>query len=275
MFSSNTVAFERHLQSHAEWWAQAGVSYFVAEETVNWLEAVDSETALSQEIAPITPEMAATPRFIPTAERRKAEQALKGQECPVFSPDILPAHLDELPAFLMTHSDYPGGHYGGKKLPLIGPSHANLTIITDIASEDDFSAGRIFGGAEGKLLENMLRAIGLIISECLIIPLATSRPAGGQLPEADLPVLAEFARWQLQQTTCENVLLLGDTVSRAFLADGIRQTYGNLHSLNHNAGNIIAASCFHPKTLIARPALKREAWHSLQQLAVHMARKKV
>lgn len=42
---------------------------------------------------------------------------------------------------------------------------------------------------------------------------------------------------------------------------------GRLHDFNHDGGKLAAVATYHPRTLIARPALKAQAWQDLQMLA--------
>jgi uracil-DNA glycosylase len=41
---------------------------------------------------------------------------------------------------------------------------------------------------------------------------------------------------------------------------------GNLHYINQDGQKVLAVTTFHPRTLLARPMLKAQAWKDLQML---------
>jgi uracil-DNA glycosylase len=99
---------------------------------------------------------------------------------------------------------------------------------------------------------------------CYWTALATTIPAAGELADAALPELAGFVRHQIDLVDPENIIMLGSSACRALLGLELMESRRNLQYFNHDGGKKAVLTTFHPRTLIARPQMKSQAWKDLQ-----------
>jgi DNA polymerase len=161
----------------------------------------------------------------------------------------------------------PGNDLGPVHIAPIGPENSAIVIISDLpdlADADEATAGT---SAMHILLERMLAAIGINISDCYRTWLATTVPATGELPDHMLPELGHYMRHQLGLIKPSSMILLGSSACKAVLDADLMNARAELRNVNHDGRNIAALTTFHPRTLIARPAMKAQAWRDLQMFA--------
>ena len=217
--------------SYIDWWKLAGADYQVDTLPVNWLQ--DNHNVA---VAPMLADV------ILTTQPVQAKSPIPSEENP------------------------PGYDYGGKQAIPIGDKSARLMIVSDLPDPEDIAAGLLGEGPSGKLLRKMIAAIGTEFSDCYFTALAHSRPATGDIPDTDLPALAAFALHQIALVKPEMVLILGSVACQALLGAELMTARGNLHYFNHDGQKVSVIVTFHPRTLLARPILKAQAWKDLQML---------
>lgn len=237
-------------QSLANWWALAGVSEIAGEEPRSWFD-VEPEAAVTEK--PEQPERAAP-----------KEELVSSVGVPLAD---WPADIEALRTQISSGALLPGNMFGGKSVVPTGKPGAKLMVISDMPDADECATGEIGRGASGRLLTAMLAAIGISMDEIYWTPLATTMFAAGELPDTALPPLAEFALHQLQLVEPQAVMLLGSSASKALLGEELMKARGNLRDINYDVRKKAALTTFHPRTLIARPAMKAQAWQDLQMLA--------
>jgi DNA polymerase len=113
----------------------------------------------------------------------------------------------------------------------------------------------------------MLAAIGINIADCYRTWLATTVPATGELPDHILPELGHYMRHQIGLIKPTSLILLGSSACKALLDADLMNARAELRNVNDDGRNIAALTTFHPRTLIARPAMKAQAWRDLQMFA--------
>lgn len=234
-------------RSLAGWWALAGVDELVSEGRKSWFE-------------PEAPPPQTIEKPAPKAERT---------ELPSESVAPLaawPSSIGQLQSMVGAGALLPGNMFGGKPVQPLGSAGARLMVISDIPDADECPDGQMGSGASGRLLKAMLAAIGVGIDEIYWMPLATTIPAIGDLPDAALPPLAEYARHQMQLVDPKAVLLLGAGASKAMLGEELMHARGVTRNINHDVGKKAAVTTFHPRSLIARATMKAQGWQDLQML---------
>ncbi len=229
--------------SFIEWWKMAGVNYQVDEHPLYWLQENDKTAAMPNPAQTHT-----------TPEIKRIESL------------IWPQSLPQLIADLGIGGELPGNKYGGKSAMPVGDVGSKLMIISDLPDNEDIESGVLGQGPSGKLLQYMIAATGQKLSDCYFTALAHSRPAAGDIPDADLPALNEFALHQMKIIKPQRVLILGSVACQALLNAELMTARGNLHYLNHDGQKVSVIITFHPRTLLARPILKAQAWKDLQML---------
>jgi DNA polymerase len=159
-------------------------------------------------------------------------------------------------------------------------------VVGDVPDEDEDRAGAPFAGADGLLLANMLRALGLQRAN----PLAAAAPAasgpaaapaqrayvsnvlkchparGAMVQATELAQCASYLQREialvqpkiiLSMGRFANQLLLGDTPELAMLP------LGKLRGTLHRYQGVPVVVTYHPKTLMRNSADKAKAWADL------------
>lgn len=224
------------------WWELAGVDAPVADEPAGWLNRP----------APV--------RAAPMSRTADAAPA----------PGEMPATLPEFLAWLKNSPDAPEAAWTGERI-IPDISARRIMLISDMPDMEDMQAARLFSGAAGRLLDAMLRAIGLSRESLYLCSLASARPPGGMLDPSHIGRLTRIMRRHVSLVGPDHVLLLGDKTSRALLAADADSRRGKLQMLNHDGGKIGAITTFHPRLLLKQPAAKAECWKDLQIFAKGIA----
>lgn len=247
-------------ESHGNWWRDAGLDVAIAEQPVRWLKKAGEPEAHAEN--PI--EQIAKPVLVVAQSENPAPQV--EQAAP------WPEKLQNMQNFIATEKSCPGANYGRRRALPLGNADARLIILSDMPESADLDAGHIFSGTDGILLDAMLRAINVRREDAYIFPIACTRPASGEIAESDHQMLADFTHHHLKLHPASHILLLGDMASRLCLNGGMLEKRGNLHSINHDGRTMAAINCFHPRTLLARAAFKKQAWQDLQLLMKELNR---
>ena len=242
MDEQGQFAATQMIESLNGWWELAGVNSAVGDEAVDWLV------------------LDAKPEAVAPAPIKQVPQP----ELPVKAKAEWPQDIEVLRRMISEGAALPGNTFGGHSVAPVGPDKAKLMVISDLPDADDLSAGKLGGGATGKLLERMLAAIGMKLSDCYSTTLATTTPATGELPDSVLPELAAFVRHQINLVDPDSIIILSSSACRALLGLELMEARGNLQDFNHDGGKKAVLTTFHPRTLIARPQMKAQAWKDLQ-----------
>ena len=247
-----------------DWWAMAGVDYVAGEKPKDWLEAETPSDAGKPESSdpaarPAPPPVSARPSASPPPAEQTAAQAAIAQE-------QWPKSLEELKQMLADGAALPGNSFGGKTALPAGPANAPLMIVSDLPDVEEIEAGILGQSANGRLLANMVKAMGHRLEDCYLTALANTRPASGDLPDGSAKELAAFILHQTDIAKPQRLLILGSAACSALLDAELMTARGNLHYIKHNVQKMTAVTTFHPRTLMARPVLKAQAWEDLQML---------
>jgi len=236
------------VESLTGWWTLAGVDSAVGEETVDWL-AADEVTNAAKQAA--------------TANTNTANVPAR----PPVQSISWPNDIATLRQMVINGAALPGNDFGPVHIPPIGPENSATVIISDLPDLTDANEATAGTSATHILLERMLAAIGINISDCYRTWLATTVPATGELTDACLPELGDYMHNQLALIRPTSVVILGSSACKALLNADLMNARAELRHVKYDGRNIAALATFHPRTLIARPAMKAQAWRDLQMFA--------
>lgn len=229
--------------SALEWWRDAGVDMLVDEDPRDWT---------AREAAPAV------------ASNTPQPAALAEPEPEVPLPATLEAFIDWR---------FGGGAPESTWVePIVAPTGnpaAPLMVITDFPDsghESEGDAASLLGGPAGLLFDLMLAAIGQTRDSIYFAPLCAARPITGSVPREADERLGELIRHHIALAAPQQLLLLGQTVSRAVLGAGGGLQRGRLQPVNQENGQSLMVATFHPRFLLTRPAAKADAWKDLQLL---------
>ena len=233
------------VESLSGWWELAGVDSAVGESTLNLLAQDSADTS------PNMPNAA-------TAEKKQAE-------APATPSIMWPTDIDALREMVVGGAPLPGNAYGPIRFPSVGPVSCDVMVISDLP--DILSSPETTTSLNAALLQRMLAAIGIDIAQCHCTSLATSMPSTAEVPENDVPALAALMLHQIQLIRPKSLVILGSAACKALLGEELMNARAGLRNINHDGRNITTLATFHPRTLIARPAMKKQAWRDLQMFA--------
>ncbi|WP_066533086.1 hypothetical protein [Erythrobacter sp. CCH5-A1] len=242
------------------WWHMAGVDCDFADDATTWLTGPSEATAKTP--AQAVPARGAGAKA-PVSERQ--DNVARAAAAPLAAPErpATPRHdwLDESPpadlaAFRQWWMETPGlsASHGFPRVPPRGEHGAALMVLVPQPEADDHE--RLLGGPQGRLLANILAAMGLPESAVYI---AAALPA--HTPMADLPMLAARG---MDAVTAHHVKLVAPARLVAFgsTLGPMIGTSGDhpLREINYIAGNIPVLSSEALDALMDMPRLKARFW---------------
>jgi DNA polymerase len=219
-------------RSALAWWLDAGVDVVVQEEPRDWLKP-------------------AAPKARPKAPAE-----------PEPAPNVThPSHetLTELQQWLGSSMQLPLASPTAKRVMPQGPQDAEVMLLTDAPTFEDFSAGQLIGGEAWELTKRMLAAIRIPAEQSYAASLNCLHMPGAKMSRADREACAEIARRHIKLARPKRLLLLGDGPAQALLGKPLPQARGHLHRIE----GVRTVATFHPRQLINQPSNKSLAWKDL------------
>ncbi len=144
-----------------------------------------------------------------------------------------------------------------------GNPQARLMFVGEAPGRDEDIEGLPFVGRSGKLLDLMLKAIGLDRGQVYIANIVPWRPPGNRDPSlAETSICLPFIQRQIELVNPKILVCLGKPSTAALLGvtDGIRRTRGRWLAYRNGELEIRAMPTFHPAYLLRSPLEKRFAW---------------
>ena len=148
-----------------------------------------------------------------------------------------------------------------------GNPKAQLMFVGEGPGRDEDVSGEPFVGRAGKLLTQMIEAMGLQRPDVYIANIVKCRPPENRTPQPDeMEICGAFLFRQLMTIKPKAICALGSTAAKALLAtkDGVTRLRGNWHKWR----DIPVMVTYHPSYLL-RPYnanAKREAWDDLKKV---------
>jgi uracil-DNA glycosylase len=144
----------------------------------------------------------------------------------------------------------------------VGDPSANWMLIGEGPGAEEDRRGEPFVGRAGKLLDEMLRAIGLA-RECVYIANTVKcRPPGNRSPSLDEAAACRpFLDRQIEIVEPAIIVALGKVAAQNLL--GSDEPVGRLRGRRHQFRRIPLVVTYHPAYLLRSPAQKRLAWDDL------------
>ncbi|MDH4047864.1 MAG: uracil-DNA glycosylase [Gammaproteobacteria bacterium] len=146
----------------------------------------------------------------------------------------------------------------------VGSRNAQLMIIGEAPGAEEDRRGEPFVGRAGKLLDEMLRAIGFSRSDVFIANVLKCRPPNNRDPSAEeAGMCRRHLERQVELLQPMLVLAVGRIAAHHLLHTDapLGQLRGRTHSLND--GKLPLIVTYHPAYLLRSPTQKRKAWEDL------------
>lgn len=147
-----------------------------------------------------------------------------------------------------------------------GNRNADWMIIGEAPGAEEDRQGEPFVGRAGKLLNEMLAAIGLPRESVYIANVLKSRPPGNRDPQPDEVAACEpYLKRQVALVQPKIILAVGRIAAQNLLKTDTR--IGALRGRAHRYADIPLIVTYHPAYLLRSPLEKRKAWQDLRMAA--------
>jgi uracil-DNA glycosylase family 4 len=147
----------------------------------------------------------------------------------------------------------------------VGSAKAQLVFVGEGPGRDEDIRGEPFVGRAGKLLTQMIEAMGLRREDVYICNVVKCRPPENRLPEKDeITTCSPFLFRQIDVIRPKVICCLGSCASQTLLqtTQGISRFRGEW--FDFRGSKLIAT--YHPAYLLRNPNAKGEVWKDLQKV---------
>ncbi len=250
-------------------YAEAGVDIAVGEEANNFLSPPDRPGAPAPISSPL-------PR--PSAIRTAGGQPELGAASARSNSAPLPpdtaimaareaarsaATMEELRAILETFEGCALRSTATQLVFADGNPKARVMFVGEGPGYEEDKQGLPFVGRSGKLLDQMLKAIGLDRTQVYIANIVPWRPPGNRTPTPqEATICLPFLLRQIALCDPDVLVCLGGPSAQTLLnvKEGIMKLRGRWFAFNSGAREIRAMPTLHPAYLLRTPLAKRNAW---------------
>jgi uracil-DNA glycosylase len=243
-----------------DFYRDAGVDALIGEEPVNRLADAPAAAAPVR-VRPAMPlglETRARANPPPAQPPSPDEAALSAREAAKSART-----LDELRAIL---DSFDGCALKSTATQLVfadGNPQARLMFVGEAPGRDEDIEGLPFVGRSGKLLDRMLKAVGLDRTQVYIANIVPWRPPGNRDPSPhESAVCLPFIRRQIELCDPDILVCLGKPSMQTLLGttEPISKARGRWFKFDTGTREIRAMPTFHPAFLLRSPLQKRFAW---------------
>ncbi len=150
----------------------------------------------------------------------------------------------------------------------VGPKHAPLMVIGEGPGADEDAQGEPFVGRAGKLLDEMLKAIGRSRADnTYIANVVKCRPPGNRDPEAEeVAACRPYLDRQIELIKPKLIVALGRIAAQRLLATDapLSKLRGSLHEYGDAKTPVLIT--YHPAYLLRSPGEKAKSWADLKRV---------
>lgn len=259
----------RAIEALLAFWAEAGVSVSAADGPVNRLSPPPPRLPDKPSAAPPSPPQPRPLERSTRPEPAASQHAVDAARAAAAAPTDLAALVEAISAFegcALRHS--------GAARPVIlrgDPAIADVLVIGDAPTAEDEAVGAPFQGAQGRLLDAMLKAAGLAERTLLINTVFWRTPGGAAPTSADQAACRPFLERAAALLKPKAVLLVGAAAARGVLRtdEPIMKLRGRWMEWTGDEEplGLATLATFSPAFLLAQPLAKKRAWGDLLTLA--------
>ena len=150
-----------------------------------------------------------------------------------------------------------------------GPRQARWMVVAGTPGAQDEQAGQPVSGDAGRLLENMLHAVGLSRErDAYVTPLVKCRPVsakgGDRAPTLEeVEACRPYLERELALSGAATVLTLGQVAANGLLGRPLGEPLAGVRGAVHQLGEVPLVATLHPGELLRRGQDKALAWADL------------
>jgi len=150
-----------------------------------------------------------------------------------------------------------------------GSAKAQLVFVGEGPGADEDAQGLPFVGRAGKLLTQMIEAMGLQRNDVYICNVVKCRPPGNRQPEPDeVQKCSPFLFRQLDVLQPKVIVCLGATAAQTLLQTNRSISHFRGQWMDFRGYKMLAT--YHPAYLLRNPAAKGEVWKDLQKVMAEL-----
>lgn len=153
-----------------------------------------------------------------------------------------------------------------------GNQHADLIFIGEGPGEEEDNSGLAFVGRAGKLLTQIILAMGISRESVYICNVVKCRPPGNRTPlNPEIQQCFPILQKQIQLVKPKLIVTLGNVATKNLLktTDGIMKLRGNVYQYM----DIPLIPTFHPSFLLRTPQYLGVVWDDMRLIRQHLFRK--
>lgn len=144
----------------------------------------------------------------------------------------------------------------------VGNPDASWMIVGEAPGAEEDRRGEPFVGRAGKLLDEMLRAVGHDRDSVFIANILKCRPPSNRDPNAEESAECRgYLEQQIELVQPKIILAVGRIAAQLLLATD--SPVGRLRGSRHQLGGTPLVVTYHPAYLLRSPSQKRKAWDDL------------
>lgn len=145
----------------------------------------------------------------------------------------------------------------------VGNHQAQVMVIGEAPGADEDQQGEPFVGRAGKLLNNMLLAIGFKREQVYIANILKCRPPGNRDPRPEEIAQCEhFLKRQVELIQPKVIIALGRIAAHNLMK--VETPIGRMRGKQHHYGKTPVVVTYHPAYLLRKPTEKAKAWDDLR-----------
>jgi uracil-DNA glycosylase len=270
----------RALAARIRYYNELGIYDFYRRETPSELATVAAEAAGADAAAvPIQPELREEMSL-----RKAVAVAVEENIFEVLAPKPEQDVSDPAKALKIIREDLgdctrcPLHKQGRKQIVFgVGDAAAELMFVGEGPGADEDQQGEPFVGRAGQLLNNMIKAMGIMREQVYIANVVKCRPPGNRTPEREeCETCSPFLMRQIAAIKPKVVVALGAVAAKTLLAmnSSMAQLRGRFYdfkpagvrSSDPDWDGCKLAVTYHPAFLLRDPRQKGEAWKDLQMV---------
>ncbi len=150
-----------------------------------------------------------------------------------------------------------------------GNFNADLMFVGEAPGADEDEQGFPFVGRAGKLLTDIMMAIGFNREDVFIGNINRCRPPGNRAPEPDETAACKpFLKREIAVVRPKVIVVLGATAAQNLLETKV--PIGKLRGQFHDYLGVKVMPTFHPAYLLRDPHKKREVWEDMKMVREYL-----
>jgi uracil-DNA glycosylase len=154
----------------------------------------------------------------------------------------------------------------------VGNPRAELVFVGEGPGHDEDLQGLPFVGRAGKLLTQMIEAMGLTREDVYICNVVKCRPPENRTPEKDeMATCSPFLLRQLEVIAPKAIVCLGNIAAQTLLSTNESMSRLRGHWFDFRNSKLLAT--YHPAYLLRNPNAKGEVWKDLQKVMAFLGLK--